>query len=83
MKPVRRREIKVSDSDVMSAFPITAVLVTGRELVEVRGPGARFTVCCHGARELARRLIAAADAGYCDGYRHGDESTMMLTGAKD
>jgi hypothetical protein len=63
-------------------FPVRAELEgPQRELVTVRGPAFSFTLCCHGARELARQLIEAADAGYCDGYcdgyRHGDDRTMF------
>jgi hypothetical protein len=57
-------------------FPI-AVDPKGTEDVTVSGPGFSFTLCAHGARELAQRLVTAADRQYCDGYRHGDESTMF------
>jgi hypothetical protein len=57
-------------------FPVSVKLRT-RELVDIDAPGTRITLCCHGARELARQLLEAADAGHCDGYRHGDDSTML------
>jgi len=58
-------------------FPLDAV-PKGTEDVQVSGPGFSFTLCAHGARELAQRLVKAADQQYCDGYRHGDDSTMFV-----
>lgn len=61
----------------MKEFPIKATPV-GQELVRVTGPGFDFTLCAHGARALAADLVKQADKQYCDGYRHGDESTMFV-----
>ena len=58
-------------------FPIK-VETRGTEEVQVTGPTFAFTVCAHGARALAAALTSAAEKQYCDGYRHGDESTMYL-----
>ncbi len=59
------------------------VETAGQEEVEVVGPGLNFKLCAHGARELARRLVAAADKQYCDGYRHGDASTMFVSAQRE
>jgi hypothetical protein len=60
----------------MSDFPVKVTTV-GYELVRVTGPGFDFTLCVHGARALAANLVEQANKQYCDGYRHGDESTMF------
>jgi hypothetical protein len=57
-------------------FPID-VKPLGREEVEIVGPGFRLVLCIHGAGELIQRLRKATEHQYCDGYRHGDESTMF------
>lgn len=58
-------------------FPITAK-PDGSEDVVVTGPGFSFRLCAHGARELSRILLEAVERQRCDGYRHGDASTMFL-----
>jgi hypothetical protein len=51
----------------------------GREDVQIVLPnGTEVLLCAHGAGELARMLTEAAKGLYCDGYRHGDESTMHI-----
>lgn len=58
-------------------FPITVEPEgLSHDIVIVKFPGGRFRVCCHGAHALAQDLIGVANQGYCDGGRHGDESTM-------
>lgn len=51
----------------------------GREDVQLVLPnGTEVLLCAHGAGELARMLTEASNGQYCDGYRHGDESTMHI-----
>lgn len=69
----------VTSSESTGKFPLD-VGPAGRGDVVVTGPDINFRLCAHGARELAARLLAVADQQYCDGYRHGDESTMFVGG---
>lgn len=51
----------------------------GREDVQLVLPnGTEVLLCAHGASELARLLTDASKGQYCDGYRHGDESSMHI-----
>jgi hypothetical protein len=59
-------------------FPIE-VHPVGREHLAVRGPGVDITLCVHGALTLASMLTDVANKQYCDGYIHGDESTMLVS----
>jgi hypothetical protein len=60
-------------------WPNPAILIEadGREDVKIvlsgegGRPDASFSLCAHGARELAERLIGVAARQYCDGSRHG------------
>lgn len=69
----------MSDFEVRqnSPFPIE-VEPQGASEVTVKGPGVDIVLCAHGARHLASLLIKAAEHLYCDGYIHGDESTMLI-----
>jgi hypothetical protein len=59
-------------------FPIEVTPV-GREGISVKGPGVDITLCAHGADFLATKLIEEANKQYCDGYVHGDKTTMLLS----
>jgi hypothetical protein len=62
-------------------FPITVKAhSTDCELVDVEGPGFKLTLCTHGAQHLANLLneVAKKSGQHCDGYRHGDDSTMLV-----
>lgn len=59
-------------------FPIE-VHPVGQEHLAVRGPGVDITLCVHGALTLASMLVDAANKQHCDGYIHGDESTMLVS----
>jgi len=39
---------------------------------------ATITLCGHGARDIAYKLVQVADRRRCDGYRHGDEASVVL-----
>lgn len=63
----------------MANFPIQ---VTSKGIEEVRvciADNVEFVLCNHGAHVLAQMLLDVAKGQYCDGYRHGDESTMFVT----
>ena len=57
-------------------FPIE-VTPLGTEEVAINGPGFRLVLCAHGALVLASKLQLIGEGQHCDGYRHGDESTMF------
>lgn len=61
----------------LKPFPITANR-EGTGEVRVSFPGGSVLLCAHGARALAHEIEQAAVGQYCDGYRHGDESTMYI-----
>lgn len=59
-------------------FPFQ-VVPEGREDVRMTLPnGTEVLLCAHGAHELARMLTDTASKQFCDGYRHGDLSTMHI-----
>jgi hypothetical protein len=61
-------------------FPIRVEPVgPGEEEVAIIGPGFRLVLCNCGAEELGYMLHEVTKDLYCDGYRHGDKSSMFVS----
>jgi hypothetical protein len=68
---------ELSTNSTEKPFPMS-VKREGPEDVRVYFPGGSFLLCAHGARVLAQELAEASKIQFCDGYRHGDGSTMYM-----